>query len=383
MLADLTQEQEMLRDTVHRLMDRLATPEYIRRLDREQAYPYELYEAWLAARLLRVPFPEEYGGDGGTVMDMVVVAEELAYKSYDFFGAYAGTVFCGLNLLANGTEDQKRHWIPRLLSGETRMSVSISEPNAGSDVKAMSTRAVRDGDAWVVNGQKVWSSGAGANNNVINLYAKTGNEGDARNNVSLFLVDNDTPGVELRKLDMLGRRCVGTYEVFFTNVTLPQDRLVGSENRGWEYLLSGLQFERVAGAAAYCGSAQAVVDMALDYAKSREQFGRPIGSFQSIAHLLADMQTSVAAARALTWSAAGLSSAGRDAMREITMAKLFSSETFVKVANDGMQIMGANGYSMEYDMQRLFRDARGSTIAGGTSQMQRNTIARHMGLKVS
>jgi len=379
---DFTQEQTLLRDSVRSMMDKLATDQYIKHLDREQAYPTELYQAWIEMGLLRMPFPEEYGGLGGNAIDIVIIAEELARKSFDFFSAYGATTFCGMNVLKNGSEAQKAYWIPKLLSGEKKMTISMSEPDAGSDAGAMRTTARRDGDHWVINGQKLWATGAGAADNVINLYAKTDTNVRYQNGMSLFLVDNDQPGVKLRKLDMLGRRCVGTYEIFFDDVRVPDDRLVGGENRGWECMLSGLQIERVTATAAYCGCAQAVVDLALAYAKERKQFGRPIGSFQAIAHMLADMQTEVEAARTLTWRAAWMLAQKRDALREISMAKLLASETLAKAANMGMQIFGAYGYSMEYDMQRLFRDSRSSTIAAGSSQMQRNLIAKLMGLAV-
>ena len=383
---DFTEEQNILRESVRRMMDKAAPPEYVRRLDREQAYPHELYRTWVDMGLLAMPFPEEYGGLGGSVIDMVIITEELARVSADFLMSYAGGVFCGLNLVRKGSEEQKRYWIPKLASGEVKMSISMSEPDAGSDVGAMRTSARKvtggDGDHWVINGQKLWASGAGAPGNVINVYAITDTSVNYRKGMSLFLVDNDTPGLELRKLDMLGRRCTGTYEVFFNDVRVPADRRVGGENRGWDCLLSGLQVERISTAAGNCGSAQAVVDMAAAYAKERKQFGRPIGTFQSIGHMLADMQTEVAAASALMWRAAWMVSEGRDALREISMAKLFASETYAKVANMGMQIMGAYGYNMEFDMQRHFRDSRVSTVAAGSSQMQRNLIAGLMGLKV-
>ncbi|MFL4968087.1 MAG: acyl-CoA dehydrogenase family protein [Xanthobacteraceae bacterium] len=378
----MSEEQVLLRDNVRKLMDRVATAEYVRRLDREQAYPYELYAAWVDAGLLRLPFPEAYGGLGGSVIDMAIVAEEISRKSADLYMAFSGSTFCGLNILRKASEEQKRHWLPRLLSGDVRMAISISEPDAGSDVAAMRTSARRDGDHWIINGQKLWSSGAGADNAVINVYVKTDPKAPARAGLSLFLVDNTTPGVKLTKLDMLGRRCTGTYEIFFEDARVPADRLIGGENKGWDCLLSGLQVERVCSAAGNCGAAQAAVDLALAYAKERKQFGRPIGSFQAIAHMLADMQTEVEAARSLMWRAAWMVASGQDALREISMAKLLSSETYAKVANLGMQILGAYGYTMEFDMQRHFRDSRASTIAAGTSQIQRNLIANLMGLKV-
>jgi len=377
-----TEEQRLMRDSVRKAMDRIATPEYVRRLDREQAYPDELYAAWVELGLLRIPFEEKVGGLGGSVIDLVIVAEEISRKSADFFMAYAGSVFCGMNVARKGTEEQKRHWLPKLFSGEIKMSISMSEPDAGSDVGAMRTSAKRDGNDYVISGQKLWATGAGAKGNVINVYVKTDPKANIRQGMSLFLVDNTAKGVELKKLDMLGRRCTGTYEIFFDDVRVPAEHLVGGENRGWDCILSGLQAERITSAAGNLGAAQACLDLAVGYSKQRKQFGRPIGTNQAIAHLLADMATEIEAARALTWRAAWMASSGQDALREISMAKLFSSEAYVKCANMGMQVFGGYGYSMEFDMQRHYRDARSATIAAGTSQMQRNIIAGLMGLKV-
>jgi alkylation response protein AidB-like acyl-CoA dehydrogenase len=377
-----TEEQRMMRESVRKAMDRIATPEYVRRLDREQAYPDELYAAWVELGLLRIPFAEKYGGLGGNVVDMVIVAEEISRKSADFFMAYAGSVFCGLNVARKGSEEQKRYWLPKLLSGEIKMSISMSEPEAGSDVGAMRTRARRDGQDYLVSGQKLWATGAGAKNNVVNVYVRTDPDANIRQGMSLFLVDNTAQGLELRKLDMLGRRCTGTYEIFFNDVRVPADRLVGGENKGWECILSGLQVERITSAAGSLGAAQACLELAVEYAKERKQFGRAIGTNQAIAHMLADMAAEIEAARALTWRAAWMVASGQDALREISMAKLMTSEAYVKCANMGMQIFGGFGYSMEFDMQRHYRDARSATIAAGTSQIQRNIIAGLMGLKV-
>jgi alkylation response protein AidB-like acyl-CoA dehydrogenase len=372
-----SEEQKLLRDNVRKLMDRHAPPDVVARLDREQAYPYVLYDAWVEAGLFGLPFQERHGGLGGSVIDLAIVAEEIAYTSADLFMAFAGSVFCGLNIARKGSPAQIEYWVPQILSGKKRMAISISEPDAGSDVGAIRTVAKRDGDGWIINGQKLWSTGAGARDAVINVYLKTDPKANYREGMSLFLVDNDTPGLECRKLDMLGRRSTGTYELNFQDVRVGDDRLVGGENKGWDVVLSGLQVERITSAAGNCGAARAAVDLAVTYARERKQFGRPIGTNQAIAHMLADMQTKVEAARALMWQAAWKVSTGENALREITMAKLFSSETYV-----GMQILGAYGYSMEFPMQRHFRDSRGSTIAAGTSQMQRNLLANLMGLKV-
>jgi alkylation response protein AidB-like acyl-CoA dehydrogenase len=380
---EFSEEQRMLRDSVRKMMAKVATPEYVRRLDREQAFPDELYDEWVKMGLFRMPFPEEYGGLGGNVIDMVIIAEELSYKSFDLFTAYGGPVFCGLNILRKGTEEQKRHWIPKMLAGEVKFSISMSEPDAGSDIGAMRSNARRDGKGWVINGQKLWATGAGAKNNVINVYVKTDPSVFYRKGMSLFLVENNAPGVELRKMDMLGRRCTGTYEIFLTDVRVPEERLLGGENKGWDVVLAGLQVERISSTAGYIGGMQAILDLAVDYAKERKQFGRPIGTNQAMAHMLADMQTDLEASRLLMWRAAWQLASGKDALKEISMAKLFASEAYARLANQGMQVLGAYGYNMEFDMQRHFRDARSATIGAGTSQMQRNLIAGLMGLKVA
>ena len=377
-----TEEQSILRDSVRKLMDRIATPDYVRRLDREQAYPYELYDAWVEAGLFRLPYPESYGGLGGSVLDMIVLAEELSRKSADFYMSFASPTFCGLNVLRKASEEQKQHWLPKLFAGEVRMAISISEPDAGSDVGAMRTTATRDGDHYVINGQKIWSTGAGAKNTVINVYVKTDTAAHYRQGLSLFLVDNDTPGLQLRKLDMLGRRCTGTYELTFDNVRVPADRLIGGENKGWDVLLSGLQVERVTSAAGNCGAAQAALDLAVDYAKERKQFGRPIGTFQANAHMLADLATEIEAARTLTWRAAWMVSTGQNALREITMAKLMSSETLREDRQRGHADL--RWLRLQHGIRHAapLPRSRSATIAAGTSQIQRNLIANLMGLKV-
>ena len=377
-----TEEQRLLRDSVRKLLQKHATPDYVRKHDRERTYPEELFQAWAEAGLIGLPFPEQYGGSGGSLMDMVVVAEEIAHVSADLVMAYTGGIFCGLNLVRKASEEQKRYWLPKFMTGKIKFSISMSEPDAGSDIGAMRTTAVKDGNEWVIDGQKIWASTAGAKNNVICLYVKTDPKAHYRQGMSLFLVDNDTPGLTLRKLDMLGRRATGTYELTFDKVRVPPDRLVGGENKGWDCVMSGLQVERATSSAGNVGASQGVIDLAVQYAKDRKQFGRSIGTNQAIAHMLADMQTEVEAARALMWRAAWMVSTNQDALREITMAKLFSSETYVKVASQAMQVLGGFGYSEEFDMARHYRDARAATIAAGTSQIQRNLIANLMGLKV-
>ncbi len=381
MHSELTEDQRMFRESIHRVMADLATPEYLRRIDREAAYPYEIYDAWVELGLFRVGFPEEYGGIGGGLMDLVLISQDLAYWSYDVYTAYSVSLYTALTLLKCGTQEQKQAYLPRLMDGSRRMSASISEPDAGSDVAALRTSARRDGDSWILNGQKLWNTAAGSSNNVLQVLARTDTDAAPRKGLSIFLVENDTPGIVCCKLDMVGRRATGTYEVFFTDVRVKASRLLGEENSGWKYLMSCLQTERILTSAGYVGSSQKVVDLALAHALERKQFGRAIGEFQAISHMLADMQTEVDAARLLLYRAVDKLQRGEDALREVSMAKLYGSETYAKVANQGMQILGAYGYSMEFEMQRHFRDARSTTVGAGSSQMQRNAIASTMGLK--
>ena len=378
-----TEEQEMLRDSVIKLMAKHAPRESLRKWERERKYPEELYQAWADAGLLRLPFPENVGGLGATALDLAIVVFELSRVSTDVSMAFGGSIFCGLNVLRKGTDAQRAHWLPKLLDGSIKFSIGISEPDAGSDVGNIRTYAVRDGDRYIVNGQKLWTTGAGLKNSVICAYVKTDRAAHYRKGMTHILIDNDMPGVELRKLDMLGRRTVGTYEVFFKDVSVPADRVIGGEGGGWDCLMGGLQYERAVSSAGNCGGAQAVVDLATSYARERIQFGQPIGSFQAIGHMLADMETELEAGKLLTWRANWLVSQKKDALREITHAKLFTSEMYAKLANMGVQVMGGYGLNEEYDMQRYLRDSRSTTIAAGTSQALRNLLMNLMGMKAT
>src|SRR5262245_29734993 len=195
MTFGFTGEQKLLRESVRKLMDTHANRDYVRAKDKAKAYPYELYDEWVKAGLLGVAFPEKYGGSGGTAIELAICVEEIAYTSADFQMCYGGSMFCGLTLLAKGSEEQKAYWLPKVISGERRLSISMSEPEAGSDVGAIRTRAERSGAGYVINGQKLWNTAAGARDNTMLVYLKTDPAAHYRQGMSLMLVDNDTPGV--------------------------------------------------------------------------------------------------------------------------------------------------------------------------------------------
>lgn len=378
----LDADQEALRDAVRRLMEREAPEDYLRKLDEQTEYPYELYARWAEAGFLGLPIPEDYGGIGAGVLDFAVVAEEIGRWGYDLAGIFGVPLFIALTLLRYGTEEQKREFIPAVMAGRRRLVVSMTEPDAGSDVSALRTTARRRGDSFVINGQKLFCSGAGVDDTTIAVYCRTNpDEPDHRRAISCFLVDNTTPGLTIAHVPVLGRKWMPTTQLYFDDVEVPADRLLGELHQGWETLLSGLRLERIVTSAGYVGNAQTVVDEALAYAKERRQFGRRIGDFQAIAHLLADMQCEVDASRLLTYRAAWMLDRGEDALLEVSIAKLFGSEAFLRIARNGVQIMGGYGYSMESPMQRHLRAAVASTITAGTSQIQRDLIARKLGLR--
>ena len=376
-----TEDEDALRAMVRQMMTKSAPDDYLREMDESSQFPYELYEEWVRSGLLGLPFPEELGGQGAGIMEFVIVVEEIGRRGYDVSLPYCSPIFNGLNLLRQGNPEQIDRFLRPFLAGDIRFSISMSEPGAGSDAAAIRTSARRVGDEYVLNGAKMWASGAGVRDNYINLYAVTDPDAPSGKGLSLFLVPNDAPGLEIRKIDTLGRRMYPTTELFLDDVVVPVQNRIGEENDGWRIMMSGLELERVATSASYVGNAQTVVEEAVAYAKEREQFGSPIGNFQVIAHMLADMATEVEAARLMTYQAAWLVEEGIVDRQRNSMAKLFGSETFVNVARLGLQVMGGYGYSMEMPMQRHLRAALGTTITAGTSQIQRQTIANSMGLR--
>ena len=375
-----TAEHELFHRTVNDFVDQHCPREYVRECDQQRCYPYAFYAKVAEQGWFGLPLPEAYGGANADVIYLTILSELLAKNSFDISAGYSMIVWGAMKVARFGTEEQRQHYLPRVVTGEQRFSLSMTEPGAGSDAAALILRATEDGDHWVLNGNKVFSTGADARGNTIIVAGRTDNTGPKHRGVTLFLVDNTTPGLELRRLPTLSRRTLGTNEGFYTDVRVPKTRVLGELHNGWRPLMEYLEIERVGGAAMYMGSAQTAVSDALRYAKEREQFGQPIGKFQVIQHMLADMQTEVDAARLVTYQAAWLLNEGIRCRKEASMAKLYASETLLKVATQGMQILGGYAQLPEYDMERYWRDAKQATVGGGTSQIQRNIIAKELGL---
>jgi len=377
-----TDSQEIFRQTVRRFLTKECPAEKIREWEEKEFFPYDVFDKIATLGWFGIIFPEVYGGSGGSLMDLMILMEELARQEFELASAMGLTIIGGLNILRKGNEVQKSFYLPRMIQGRTRFSISITEPGAGSDAASLTTAAIRDGNDYLLQGQKTFATAAHLRNNIVQLAARTDPGAPKHKGITVFLVDPHLPGVTLKRIRTLGRKIQGTNEIFLDRVKVPEECVLGQVNEGWSVLLTSLEVERAIGAISYTGAAQSALEEALRYAKEREQFGQPIGNFQAVAHMLVDMQTEVEAARLLSLLAAWRLQEGLPSLKEVSMAKLFASETYVKVANCGMQIMGGYGYTMEYDMQRHFRLARLATIGAGTSQIQRNIIARTMGLKV-
>jgi alkylation response protein AidB-like acyl-CoA dehydrogenase len=378
---DLTDEQELLRKTAREFVLYACPPERAKQWDETGEFPESLFQGLAGMGWFSLPFPEEAGGDGGGPVELALLAEELGRSSFDIAMCFIGVLIPGLTVFKWGTDTQ-RQWIrDKVMTGQERIAVAISEPDAGSDAAAIRTSAVDQGDHFVVNGQKAWCTGAGLPGVTIAMYVRTGPREPKHGGLSLLLVDPSTPGVEIRRTPTLARHILGTNEVYLHDVAVPKDNLVGLQDDAWRVMLSNLELEKVLLSGGYVGAAQATLDEMLAYSKQRQAFGRTIGNFQALAHAMADLQVDIDSARLLTHRAAWLLANGIDCSSEGSMAKLKGSETYVAAARLGMQVLAAHGFSTESVMSYRYRESIVATISGGTSQIQRNAIGRGMGLR--
>lgn len=371
----LDDEQFEFRRSVARVLQKHATPEYVRECDEGKRFPAELMATAVDQGWFGLTIPEAYGGIGG-YLDMVAFLEVAAYHSIGLTRFWNVNVNMVGGAIARFADERIRSLVlPEMVQGKTWLAFALSENGSGSDAASLTTRAVEDGDHFIVDGTKMWITGA-AQAKYILTAVRTDKNAKKHEGISLVLVPTDAPGVEIRPIDMLGGGAVRTCEVNYMNVRVSRSWLVGDLHLGWKRLTAVLAKERVALSAMCVGAAQAAVDLARWYALDRKQFGQPVFDFQAVSHLLADMQTQVDAARLLAYRAAKLLADGQPCEAESSQAKYFASDAYVKVATDGLQVMGANGYSMEFAMQRHYREAKMFQIFGGTNQIQRNIVAR-------
>jgi short/branched chain acyl-CoA dehydrogenase len=374
---DLTQEQQLVRDTVREFAREKVAP-VAEELDRESRFPYELVAELGELGLMGLPIPEEYGGAGGDTVSYALAIEELTrIDSSVAITVAAHTSLGTMPIYLFGSEEQKQRWLPDLASGRKLAAFGLTEPGAGSDAgNARTTAELRDG-GWVVNGSKMFITNAGTDITWgVTLTARTGED-----EISNVVVENGTAGYEISgPLKKLGWKASDTRELSFRDCRVPEGNLLGPRGEGFKQFLEILDGGRISVAAMGVGLAQGAYDLAFAYAQEREQFGKPISSFQAVQFRLADMATEIEAGRALVLKAAWLKDQGRAFAREAAMAKLWTGELSNRAANWALQIHGGYGFMDEYAISRLYRDQKILEIGEGTNEVQRMVIAKHLGL---
>ena len=377
---NFTQDQETLRDHVKQLLDEVCPPDYAEKCDNEGKPPREAYDALAKHGWFGLSLPTEYGGMGGSAIDLAILLEE-AGKHFEELGIwlFRTLTYGGYAVIQHGTPEQKATLLPKVLRGELSFCLGLTEPQSGSDAASLTTRATATDGGYLINGQKVFTSGMDISDYCL-LVTRTSSTGKKQQGITNFLVDTKLPGIEVTKIRTLGQRAIGTTQVFYNDVKVPSSMVLGKVDNGWEAVDAYLWYERLCLSAARTGAATAAFDYALDYAKTRKQFGQTIGKFQAISHKLADMKVMLDVSRMLVYRFAWLMSEGKASRQDAAVLKLYTAETYKTVSDLGMQILGGYGYCMEYPMQRFFRDSRVATIGGGTSEIQRNIIAHGLGL---
>ncbi|MGH3111409.1 MAG: acyl-CoA dehydrogenase family protein [Gaiellaceae bacterium] len=374
---DLTAEQELIRDTVRTFARERVAP-VAGELDLEGRFPYELVAELAELGLMGLPIPDDYGGAGGDTVSYAIAIEELTRVDSSVAITVAAHTSLGtMPILMYGSDEQKERWLPDLASGKRLAAFGLTEPGAGSDAgNTRTTAELRDGQ-WAINGSKLFITNAGTDITWgVTITARTGED-----EISNIVVENGAPGYAISApMKKLGWRASDTRELSFDDAEVPKENLLGPRGAGFKQFLEILDGGRISVAAMGVGLAQGAYDLAYAYAKEREQFGKPISSFQAVRFKLADMATEIEAGRALVYKAAWLKDEGREFAREAAMAKLYTGELSARVAGAALQLHGGFGYMEEAPISRLYRDQKILEIGEGTNEVQRMVIARLLGL---
>jgi alkylation response protein AidB-like acyl-CoA dehydrogenase len=373
----LTENQLMIQQMTRDFAQKEVLP-YRNEWDEKEHFPIDILKKAGALGLLGVVVPIEYGGSGMGYLEYVTVLTELGKVCGGFgLSIAAHNSLCTGHILQHGNEEQKLKFLPKLATGEHIGAWGLTEPNTGSDAMRMQCVAKKEGNEWVINGMKTWIT-HGLSADVFVILVRTGDLLDS-NGISAFIIEKGTPGLSANKITQkVGVRCSETAELYFDNVRIPEGNLIGKEGYGFKQAMKVLDGGRISIAALSLGVAKGAYESSLAYAKQREQFGKPISSFQAIAFKLADMATECEAAELLCLQAADMKNRGENITKQGAFAKYYASEIAVKNGNEAMQIMGGNGYTKEYPAEKYLRDARLMVIGEGTSEIQKLVISREL-----
>jgi alkylation response protein AidB-like acyl-CoA dehydrogenase len=373
---DLSEEQKMIQETIRKFAKEEIAP-VASENDKKGHFPREIFTKMAELGFAGTPIPEEYGGAGFDFISHAIVAEEIGRVDSSLRGTYSVQVsLVELPIHKFANEEQKKKYLPKLTSGEWMGCFGLTEPDAGSDPAGMKSTAIEDGDHYILNGQKTWITNAGVADLAI-VYAKTDKEAGPRG-ITAFFVERGMKGFSTKDLhDKLGLRASNTGEIFLENCRVPKENILGELNKGFKVAMGTLDFGRYTVAAGCVGAAQGCIDICKEYAKQRIQFGKPIGSFQLVQQMIADMVVECEAGRLLVYRAGHLKNKGEPNTRETSIAKYYCSEMVNRVTYKGIQIHGGYGFSGEYDVERFYRDARINTLYEGTSQIQQLIIGAY------
>ena len=381
---ELSEEQKMIQAQLRRFLQDKDIVEIDRKCDKEAFFPRDLWKELASLGICGINVPARYGGTEGNVVDMVVVQEELGWGMVDLALTYIRTVsFVAFTIAEFGTAEQKEKYLPGIVKGEILCAGGFTEPSGGTDLLGLSTKATLENDHFVVNGEKIFMTGAHQAEYIIALVRTDTNIKRGVKGLSLLVIDSKAKGLEIKVLDTLGLKATGTCQVFFDDVRVPKENLIGELNEGWKTVVHTLNNERIMVAAACIGLGRAAFEQAVQYAKERTAFEAPIGKYQAIQHYLADAAMELECGRLLTYRAAELQSQRLPCGREATMAKLKASEACFLSAHNGMKIMAGYGYVKEFNMERYFRLSHAFTFGPISNEMARNMIAESYGLPKS
>ncbi len=375
-MATLTDEQRLLRDTVRALADEKIAPRAAE-IDRTAEFPWDVKELLAEHELFTLHFPERLGGLGGDLLTACLAIEQISRVCATSGLILAVQGLGALPIMIAGTDEQQGRWIPDLAAGKTLIAFAITEAEAGSDAAAIRTRALRDGDDYVISGSKRFIS-HGSVADLITIFAATGGDDDRHRRLSCFVVETDRPGFSVARTEhKMGIRGSPTAELVFDDVRVPTGNLLGAEGDGFAIAMKTFDRSRPGIAAQAVGIAQGALEVAARYARERRQFGRPVADFQMVAAMLADMDAATESARQLLYTACvEIESGARDSARWASLAKLVAGDAAMRVTTDAVQVLGGYGYVDEYPVERMMRDAKITQIYEGTQQIQRLVVAR-------